>query len=140
MGVSANVSLALSIQEFTDGDFPSVRTFPADYERLIEDGIKVFAASGVLPASPPPTDPMPPFPSFVVLNPAEKLAAVTIFFAQHMGSTGTLTISGSPANGIPPLRPGQICLLTNEDPGWNPASLILGGPAGVPYKVIMLGV
>lgn len=120
MTVAARVSLDIVVQEFTAGDFPGTRTYPASFERLVEEGAKVFARAGATPAT---------------LAVAETLSTVRYLLIQNTG-TAPIAVSGVPFPGT--LTAGQVLFVTNED-GWPAATATLTGAAGAAYKIIAIG-
>ena len=134
--IAAKVSLSLVVQKSGDGPFPSMTTYPADFERLLrDDAVKVFAAAGAIP--PPPTPGTGSPPAFAVLAVSGTLARITHWFVENTSETGSITLSGGPFPGT--LAPGQVLLATNENEGWPSASVMVGGPVGSTYKIIALG-
>lgn len=130
--VSARLSLIVAVQEHVDGPFPAVHTYPASYERRVGGaGVKVFAASGTVGASPS------------VHDVSETLQTVHYWAVENLSppdtaGTGNVVVAGGPVNGTLPR--GQVIFATNEVVGWAAGEVTVSGTAGTPYKIIAIGV
>lgn len=131
MTVAARISLASVIQESSSGAFPSLTTYPANYEEIVAgENVLVFAASGVVGEDP------------ITLDVPSKMAAVTHVVIQNEATvdeegTAEVAVAGGP---LPVTVPrGQVAFATNSVSGWDAEALVVTGTAGTPFKVICLG-
>jgi hypothetical protein len=117
--VDARISVAVSVQESTDGPFPGLTTYPASVERYLTSG-KVFAATGTATAQ------------GVTVPVSGKLTTITVWYIEATG--GPVTVSGGPVNVT---VPGGECVLATNAAGWAAGSVSLVGTGA--YKVIAYG-
>jgi hypothetical protein len=129
--VAARISLASVVQESTSGSFPSLTTYPANYEEIVAgEHVLVFAASGILGEN------------AVTLNVPGMMAKVTHIVIENEATRDAdgdadVAVAGGP---LPVTVPrGQVAFATNAVAGWNAEQLVVTGTPGTPYKVICLG-
>jgi hypothetical protein len=133
MTVAAHISLHAAVQEKTDGVFPAITVYPADYdERIGSEGTKVFAATGAVEAGEEGT----------TLDVTGKLTEITRIVVQNLASfdeegDADVVLTGGPLPGT--VTRGDIGIKTNAIAGWPAENIVVTGTAGTPYKVICLG-
>jgi hypothetical protein len=129
--VAARISLASVVQESSSGSFPSLTTYPANYEEIVAgEHVMVFAASGILGEE------------AVTLDVPSKMATVTHIVIENEATLDAygdadVAVAGGP---LPlTVRRGQVAFATNAVAGWDAEPLVVTGTPGTPYKVICLG-
>jgi hypothetical protein len=129
--VAARISLASVVQESTSGSFPSLTTYPANYEEIVAgEHVLVFAASGILGEN------------AVTLNVPGMMAKVTHIVIENEATLDAdgdadVAVAGGPLQVTVPR--GQVAFATNAVAGWDAEQLVVTGTPGTPYKVICLG-
>lgn len=140
MTVSARLSLAITVQAMAGGEFPSLTTYPASFERLLlagESTPKVAAATGTIPAAVGST------PGTVAVSlPAGMTRARYVFVENLADPSGTgaanLTVTGPAGLPAGTLGRGGVLFTAAGPEGWA-GGIVLGGTAGTAFKAIILG-